>query len=210
MSRLFDISRSLERGSSIEIRENVKAALKEGVSYNDILSNMLSAMESIGEKFKNNVIFVPEVLIIGRAFNVALEEIRPFLADEDMQIGKVVMGTVYGDHHDVGKNIVKLFLESSNIKVVDLGINVHPLTFIQAIEEHNPDFLALSALLTTTMIEMEKVVTKIEEANLRKNLKIIIGGAPITENFAENIGADYYAKDAYEANETVKRLLLNK
>ena len=210
MSILYDILKSLEKGNSKSIRENVKQALHEGISHKQILKAMLTKMESIGVKFRNNIIFVPEVLIIGRAFNVALEEIQPYITRDDNSIGTVVIGTVQGDHHDVGKNLVKLFFESSNINVIDLGINVSPQSFIEAIIKYNPDIIAMSALLTTTMIEMEKVITKIEEAKLRDNLKIIIGGAPITQSYAINVGADYYAKDAYEATEIVKSYLIKK
>lgn len=210
MSILYDILKSLEKGNSKSIRENVKQALHEGISHKQILKAMLTKMESIGVKFRNNIIFVPEVLIIGRAFNVALEEIQPYITRDDNSIGTVVIGTVQGDHHDVGKNLVKLFFESSNINVIDLGINVSPQNFIKAIIKYNPDIIAMSALLTTTMIEMEKVITKIEEAKLRDNLKIIIGGAPITQSYAINVGADYYAKDAYEATEIVKSYLIKK
>ena len=210
MSILYDILKSLEKGNSKSIRENVKQALNEGISHKQILKAMLTKMESIGVKFRNNIIFVPEVLIIGRAFNVALEEIQPYITRDDNSIGTVVIGTVQGDHHDVGKNLVKLFFESSNINVIDLGINVSPQNFIKAIIKYNPDIIAMSALLTTTMIEMEKVITKIEEAKLRDNLKIIIGGAPITQSYAINVGADYYAKDAYEATEIVKSYLIKK
>jgi len=208
MNEINNILASLQKGSSKEIREYTKNALGIGITYKDILNSMLKTMEDVGEKFKNNIIFVPEVLIIGRAFNVALEEIRPYIIRENNSIGTVVIGTVEGDHHDIGKNIVKLFLESSNIRVIDLGVNVSPQVFISAINENKPDIVALSALLTTTMIEMEKVITKIEENNLRNKLKIIIGGAPITEKFALNIGADFYASNAYEATQIVKDYLL--
>lgn len=210
MNEINKILESLRKGNSKEIREYTKSALEENIAYRDILNSMLEAMEEIGEKFKNNIIFVPEVLIIGRAFNVALEEIRPYILRENKSIGTVVIGTVQGDYHDVGKNIVKLFFESSNIRVIDLGVNVPLQVFIDAINEHKPDFIALSALLTTTMIEMEKIITKIEESNLRENLKIIIGGAPITEKFALNIGADYYASNAYEAANILKNYLISK
>ncbi len=210
MNEINNILLSLQKGSSKDIREHTKKALEVGIKYKDILNAMLKTMEDVGEKFKKNIIFVPEVLIIGRAFNVALEEICPHIIRDNNSIGTVVIGTVQGDHHDVGKNIVKLFFESSNIRVIDLGVNVSPQTFIDEINASKPDVLALSALLTTTMIEMEKVITQIEEKNIRNNLKIIIGGAPITEKFALNIGADFYASNAYDAARIICDYLLIK
>jgi len=210
MEIVSNILKNLASGNSSEMRKAVRSALECNIPYQIILTEMLKKMDDVGEKFKNNIIFVPEVLIIGRAFNVALEEMQPYIEKESITIGTVVIGTVYGDYHDIGKNLVKLFLVSSNIRVIDLGINVSTQAFIDAIKEYNPDFVALSALLTTTMIEMEKVITKIEELKLRDNLKIIIGGAPVTESFAENIGADYYRQDGYAAAQLMKNYFLQK
>lgn len=210
MDYLDMIGKSLENGNSGETRKNVIKALEEGISHHDILAHMLTVMEVVGKQFKSNQLFVPEVLIIGRAFNVALEVISPMLTDEETYRGTVVIGTVKGDLHDIGKNLVKMLMGSSGIRVVDLGVDVSPEVFIDAIKEHKPDVLAMSALLTTTMVQISQTIKEIEKQGLRDGLKIIIGGAPVTQNYANNVGADYFAIDAATAAEIVKGYLETK
>lgn len=204
------IGNSLRNGNSVEVRKHVLEAIEQGISYNDILAHMLDVMEEVGKKFKNNELFVPEVLIIGRAFNVALDMISPLLNNEDLYKGCVVIGTVQGDLHDIGKNLVKMLIGSTGMRVVDLGVNVSPEAFVEAVKLYKPDILAMSALLTTTMVQIGNTIKLLSKEGLRKDLKILVGGAPVTPSFAKNIGADFYTSDAGSAAELVRDILGNK
>ena len=165
-------------------------------------------MEVIGVKFKNNEVFVPEVLIAARAMNAGMELLKPKLVETGVEpIGSVVLGTVKGDLHDIGKNLVRMMFEGVGLTVFDLGVDVSSEQFVEAVQEHQPDIVGLSALLTTTMGEMKKVIQAIEEAGLRDKVKIMVGGAPVTSRFAQEIGADLYAKDAAEASFVAKKLV---
>lgn len=210
MEILEKIGEDLVKGSSASIRKSVQEALDADIYYKDIMEYMLNRMEEVGEKFKKNELFVPEVLIISRAFNAALEVISPLLEGERDSNGVVVIGTVYGDLHNVGKNLVRSLVESTGAKVIDLGVDVQPEEFVQAIKDHKPDVVAMSSLLTTTMIRMKHTIKAIEEAGLRDGIYIMIGGAPVTANYAKNIGADYYASDAGVAADIVRQLLGDK
>lgn len=203
------IKSSLRNGSSREIRKQVMAALDEGTSHEVILTAMLEEMEIIGRRFKANEIFVPEVLIIGRAFNVALDVIKP-LVTEDRGKGTVVIGTVQGDLHDVGKNLVKMLMGSAGVKVIDLGVDVSAKDFVEAVKNYHPDMLAMSALLTTTMMQIKETMKALEKEGIRDDVKVIVGGAPVTESFAEKIGADYFAPDAGSAAELVRAFFKDK
>lgn len=209
MDYLEAIGSSLQSGNSKQIRINVENAIEAGIDYQEILKKLLDVMEAVGVKFKKNELFVPEVLIIGRAFNVALKMISPLLEGptEDMVI---VIGTVRGDMHNVGKNLVKILMVSTGATVIDLGVDVEAKRFVEAIKEHKPDILAMSSLLTTTMVQMNQTIKAIEKEGLRENLKILIGGAPVTANYASNIGADYFAKDAAVAAEYVREIIKDK
>lgn len=209
MGLMEEIGRDLIDGSSASIRKSVKNALDSGIHYNEIMEYLLKKMEEIGEKFKKNELFVPEVLIISRAFNAALEEIAPLLDGDKNSKGVIVIGTVYGDLHNVGKNLVKSLVESTGVKVIDLGVDVQPEDFVRAIKEYHPDVVAMSSLLTTTMIRMKHTIKAIEEAGLRDNILVMIGGAPVTSNYAKNIGADYYASNAGEAANIIRQLAKN-
>lgn len=204
MRILDEIGDNLRQGSSKKLRNNVIQAIEDGITYQRILEHMLDVMEEVGHDFKVNKLFVPEVLIIGRAFNVALDVMAPFSPDEPTYTGVVIIGTVQGDLHNVGKNLVKILMSNTGMQVIDLGVDISPLEFIEAIRKYKPDVLAMSALLTITMTQIGKTIKEIEKAGLRENLKIIVGGAPVTENYARNIGADYYANDAGTAAEIVK------
>jgi 5-methyltetrahydrofolate--homocysteine methyltransferase len=175
----------------------------------DILHwGLIPAMELIGEKFKNNEIFIPEVLLSARAMNEALKVLEPHLAEKDQRAsGKVILGTVHGDVHDIGKNLVGVMLKGAGFKVYDLGINVTNEVFIEKVTEIRPDILGLSALLTTTMAHMKEVIGSLKKAGLREKVKIIIGGAPVNQTFADGIGADGYGADAGEALSLAKRLM---
>ena len=198
---LNEISENLQKGKAKIVVELVQKALDEGVAANDILNEgLLAGMSIIGEKFKNDEVYVPEVLVAARAMNKGAVLLKPHLAAAGVQAtGKVVIGTVQGDLHDIGKNLVKMMLEGKGLEVIDLGADVSPETFIQTAIDQNCKVVCLSALLTTTMGVMEDVVKKAEEMGVRDQLKIMIGGAPVSAEFCAKIGADIYTPDAASA-----------
>lgn len=205
---LTDIYNYVQKGQSIKVRELTLKALNEGHDYNAIISTLLEAMDVIGTKFKRNDVFVPEVLIASRAFNIALEIIKPLIDDSDqIYKGKVVIGTVEGDLHDIGKNLVKMMLGGVGLEVIDLGNNISPQVFVEAIREYKPDIVAMSALLTTTMRNMKRTIQLIEKEGLRDQVKIIVGGAPVSSNYARAIGADIYSTDAMSAAESAIEII---
>lgn len=209
MDTLEKISESLQTGSVEKVKEGVKKGLKEEITPRELLNEgFLKGMGIIGEKFKNNEVFVPEVLIAARAMNGGMEILKPKLIETGVEsTGKIVIGTVAGDLHDIGKNLVKMMMEGSGFEVVDLGTDVSPEEFSQAVVEHKPNILGLSALLTTTMPVMEKVIKKLEEDGLRDQVTVMIGGAPITEDYCKKIKADLYTKDAATAASEAKALV---
>lgn len=209
MIELFEkISASLQRGKAAEVVNYTTQAVEEGHSAKEILDAMLTGMSIIGVKFKNNEVFVPEVLIAARAMNSGMEVIKPLLINQGVEsAGKVVLGTVKGDLHDIGKNLVRMMMVGNGLEVVDLGVNVAPEKFIAAIEENHPDILAMSALLTTTMGNMKEVIQAVTDHGLRDQVKIMVGGAPITADFAASIGADKYSPDAATAAIDAKSLI---
>lgn len=203
MSILVEMSEFLQKGRAKNVKELVAKAIEEGISPSTILSDgLLSGMAVIGEKFKKNEVFVPEVLVAARAMNAGIEILRPYLMAAGVEAkGTVVIGTVKGDLHDIGKNIVKMMLEGKGLNVVDLGVDVSAETFVEKAKEHNADIICCSALLTTTMNEMESVVEKAKEAGIRDKVKIMIGGAPVSQEFCDKIGADCYTVDAATASD---------
>ncbi len=188
-------------GKHKEIEDMTKKAISDGVDLNKIINEALIAgMDVIGEKFSKNEIFVPEMLVSARTVKMALEIIKPLLKDEEIvDRGTILMGTVKGDMHDIGKNLVIMILEGAGFNVIDLGVDMSVEMFTQKVEEIKPDILGLSALLTTTMTEMKNVIETLEEKGLRSGVKVMVGGAPIDEKFAKEIGSDGYGKDASEA-----------
>ena len=198
---LNEISENLQKGKAKIVVELVQKALDEGVSANDILNQgLLAGMGIIGEKFKNDEVYVPEVLVAARAMNKGAVLLKPHLAAAGVEAtGKVVIGTVQGDLHDIGKNLVKMMLEGKGLEVVDLGTDVSPDMYVQTAIDQNCKVVLLSALLTTTMGVMEDVVKKAEEMGVRDQLKIMIGGAPVSAEFCAKIGADIYTPDAASA-----------
>lgn len=196
-----EISLKLQAGKAKDVKALVAQAIDEGVSAKTILEEgLLSGMSVIGEKFKNNEVFVPEVLVAARAMNMGASLLKPLLADAGVKAtGKVCIGTVKGDLHDIGKNLVKMMLEGKGMEVVDLGTDVAPETFIQTAKEQGCQIICCSALLTTTMGVMEDVVKAAKDAGIRDQVKIMIGGAPVTEAFCKQIGADAYTPDAASA-----------
>ena len=212
MSILEEISMYLQQGKAPKVKELVAQALEEGVAPGDILEKgLLAGMDVISVKFKNNEVFVPEVLIAARAMNMGVEILKPKLVEAGVESkGTAVIGTVFGDLHDIGKNIDKMMLEGKGINVVDLGTNVSAETFVQAAIDNDADLICCSALLTTTMNEMKNVVEAAKAKGLDKKLKIMVGGAPITQSFCEAIGADYYTPDAASAAEVAIEYCLSK
>ena len=209
MSILTDISENLQRGKAKIVKELVQQAIDEGIPVQQILDEgLLSGMGVIGEKFKNNEVFVPEVLVAARAMNMGAQLLKPLMADAGVEAaGKVCIGTVKGDLHDIGKNLVASMFEGCGFKVVNLGIDVSSEKFIQAIREHHADIVCLSALLTTTMNYMRNVVADLEKEGLRDRVKVMVGGAPVNEAFAAQIGADLYTSNANAAVTGAKQLL---
>lgn len=210
MLNLNEISEALQRGDAEKVKELVKQALEEEITPKDILGNgLIAGMNIIGVKFKNNEVYVPEVLIAARAMHAGMDVLKPKLVETGVKnIGKVVIGTVKGDLHDIGKNLVKMMMEGAGFEVIDLGVDVGEEKFVEAIKEQKPNIIGMSALLTTTMVNMPKVIKAIENAGLRNKVKIMIGGAPITKNYAEQIGADGYSPDAASAAEDAKKLII--
>lgn len=206
MSTIEQLSEALQRGNAKEVTALVQEALDNGVTAQRILDEgLLKGMGLLGVRFKNNEVFVPEVLIAARALNKGVELLKAKLIEEGVKpIGKVIIGTVKGDLHDIGKNLVKMMMEGAGFSVIDLGVDVSDESFVEAVKTHQPDILAMSSLLTTTMNQMETVINALSSAGLRDKVKVMIGGAPITQSFCEQIGADAYTPDAASAAETAK------
>ena len=204
MSILNDISENLQRGKAKIVKELVQQAIDEGIPAQEILEQgLLAGMDVVGEKFKKNEVFVPEVLVAARAMNMGSGLLKPLLAEGGVEaIGKVCIGTVKGDLHDIGKNLVKMMMEGKGLEIVDLGTDVDPETYVKTAIDQNCQIICCSALLTTTMPVMEAVVKEAEKAGIRDKVKIMIGGAPVTETFCRQIGADKYTPDAASAADT--------
>ena len=201
MSVLIEIGNALEKGKKKLVQQYVQQALDEGIPAAEILTEgLLPGMDRVGVKFRNNEIFVPEVLVAARAMNAGAVMLKPLLAEDgSVSRGKMVLGTVKGDLHDIGKNLVKMMVEGKGLEVIDLGVDVSPEQFVQAAIEHDANIIGCSALLTTTMPVMAEVVKAVEAAGIRDKVKIMIGGAPVTQEYCESIGADYYTDDAASA-----------
>ena len=198
---LNEISVKLQEGRAKDVKALVQQAIDEGFSAQEILEKgLVDGMNVIGEKFRKNEVFVPEVLVAARAMNQGAQLLKPLLAAEGVQAsGRVCIGTVQGDLHDIGKNLVKMMMEGKGLEVIDLGADVAPETFVETAQRENCQIIACSALLTTTMGEMANVVKQAEAAGIRDQVKIMIGGAPVTEAFCKQIGADAYTPDAASA-----------
>ena len=203
MSIFADISAALQKGRAKIVKQLVEQALTEGAKPNEIIENaLLDGMSIIGEKFKNNEVFVPEVLIAARAMNAGMDLLKTHMAADGLEIkGTAVLGTVKGDLHDIGKNLVKIMLEGKGLKVIDLGVDVSAEKFVEAAIENQANLICCSALLTTTMGEMKAVVDLCNEKGIRDQVKIMIGGAPVTQSFCDSVGADCYTADAASASD---------
>lgn len=206
---LVSIAEGIEKGDDKAVVELVGKALEEGMPAQDILENgMVPGIQALGKCFKEGTVYLPEVLIACRAMNRGVDLLKPHLGGSEVgKKGTVVVGTVEGDMHDIGKNLVKLMLESNGFKVEDLGSDVVPGAFVDAVRGTNADILAMSALLTMTMIEMPNVLDALKEAGLRDRVKVMIGGAPITREFADEIGAEGFAEDCASAVDEAARLM---
>ena len=198
---LSQISEQLQKGKAKVVKQLVQEAIDAGISAQEILEKgLIAGMNVVGEKFRNNEIFVPEVLVAARALNMGSALLKPLLAADGVKAsGKVCIGTVQGDLHDIGKNLVKMMMEGKGLEVVDLGTDVSAETFVNTAKEQNCQIICCSALLTTTMPVMEEVVKAAEAAGIRDQVKIMIGGAPVTPEFCQQIGADAYTADAASA-----------
>lgn len=206
---LKEIADNLIQGKAPEVKELVKKALDEGVDVEKVLNEgLIAGMNVVGVKFKANEFYVPEVLIAARAMKSGMEILRPILVEKDVKsAGRVVLGTVKGDLHDIGKNLVGMMLEGAGFEVIDIGVDVAAEKFVEIAKEKKASLIGLSALLTTTMISMKDVVKAVEEADLDSKVKIMIGGAPITQSYADEIGVHGYAPDAASAVDKAKELL---
>ena len=196
-------------GLADEVVEEVKEALARGLEPYEILTKgLIPGMDVVGEDFRDGVLFVPEVLMAAKAMKAGMEVLRPLLTETGApKVGTMVIGTVKGDIHDIGKNLVAMMMEGAGFEVINLGINTSVEEFMAAIEEHKPDILGMSALLTTTMPYMRTVIQALEDAGIRDEIIVLVGGAPLNEAFAAEIGADAYCRDAAVAVETAKRLM---
>ncbi len=208
MSIYNEISEMVQKGRYKNVAELVQNALNESLPASEILNEgLLSGMNVIGEKFKNSEVYVPEVLIAARAMNTGVEILKPYLtADGVKATGKVCIGTVQGDIHDIGKNLVKMMMEGKGLEVIDLGTDVSPEVFVETAINESCQVICCSALLTTTMDAMEEVVKCAEAKGVRDRIKIMVGGAPITEEFCKKIGADIYTSDAASAADAAAEL----
>ena len=202
------ISENLQKGRAKDVEALVQQALSENMGAKDILEQgLMSGMSVVGERFKKNEVFVPEVLIAARAMNAGMKVLKPALVSAGVKArGTVVLGTVKGDLHDIGKNLVGMMMEGAGLRVVDLGTDVAPERFVEAAKAEGANIIACSALLTTTMTQMKNVVQAAADAGIRSTVKIMIGGAPVTESFCQSIGADKYTPDAATAAEVASAL----
>ncbi len=209
---MFDfkaVSDALIAGNAPKVKELVEKGIAEGVDPASLVNEgLIPGMAVIGERFKKNEVYVPEVLIAARAMHAGLNILKPLLAEANVQgLATVVIGTVKGDLHDIGKNLVAMMMEGAGFQVVDIGIDVPPDKFVEKVKETNAEFVALSALLTTTMPAMKDTIEALKAAGIRDQVKVLIGGAPVTQKYADEIGADGYAPDASSAVDVAKSLM---
>ncbi|GAB6171196.1 corrinoid protein [Paradesulfitobacterium aromaticivorans] len=209
MSVLEELKNSIITYKPAKAKEYCQQALAEGIDPGVILSEgLIAGMSVVGARFKKNEIYVPEVLIAAKATHAGLDVLKPILSERKTEaIGKIIVGTVKDDLHDIGKNLVAMMLEGAGFEVVNLGVNVDPDKFIAAIQEHKPNIVGMSSLITSTLHWVEDTIKAIESAGLRDQVKIMVGGAPVTEEWAMQIGADGYGKDATTAVEEARKLL---
>lgn len=206
MADFEQVSQLLQKGKAKDLAALVEEMLSSGVVPKDILTEgLIKGMNIVGVKFKNNEVFVPEVLIAARAMNAALAVLKPALAETGVKpVGKALICTVKGDLHDIGKNLVKMMIEGIGLEVVDLGVDCSAEKIVNAVKEQAPDIICLSALLTTTMMAQKETIDALKQAGIRDKVKVMVGGAPVTQSFADEIGADSYAADAATAAQVAR------
>ena len=203
------IADEVQKGNSESVEALVNEALSQEIPADTIMDDgLVEGMNIVSKKFKNNECFIPEVLVSAKAMTVGLGILKPLLAEKNVKsLGKVVIGTIQGDLHDIGKNIVGMLLQGAGFEIIDLGADVHVDRFVESIKDENADLVGMSALLTTTMINMKTVIEGLKEAGIRESIKVVIGGAPVTQAYADQIGADGYAADAATGVDVAKKLL---
>ncbi|HHX42192.1 MAG TPA: cobalamin-binding protein [Armatimonadetes bacterium] len=208
-SLLENLAQYVIDGNAQKAKETTDEALAQKVPVADIINKgLVAGMQVVGQKFKCNEFYIPEVLMAARAMKQSMEKLRPLIAESGIQpIARVAIGTVQGDLHDIGKNLVGMMLEGAGFEVIDLGTDVSPAKFVEAVREHKAEAIGLSALLTTTMPAMKETIAALQEAGLRDRVSVMVGGAPLTQAYADEIGADGYAPDAASAVDTAKQLL---
>ncbi len=204
-----EIYNAVVEGNASGVKAGVQAGLDDACKAEELLNNgLIAAMKEVGRLFEEGEYFVPEMLISARAMQAGMTILRPILVAQDIKpVGKVVIGTVKGDQHDIGKNLVSMMLEGAGFQIIDMGTDVSPEKFLEAIQTHHPDLLGMSALLTTTMSNMEKTIRFLEANQVRDQVKVMIGGAPVTQKYADQIGADGFAPDANQASILARRLV---
>ncbi len=212
MSTISEISEFLQKGRAKNVKQLVTQAIEEGEDPKVILNDgLLNGMMSIGERFKKNEVFVPEVLVAARALNAGLTILEPKLIEVGNEpVGKAIIGTVKGDLHDIGKNLVTMMLKGAGFEIFDIGVDVEADVFIDKAEEVGADIICMSALLTTTMPQMQVVIDALKEKGLRDKYIVMVGGAPVNQKFAEQIGADYYTEDAASCAEAARQVILKR
>ncbi|WP_408956383.1 corrinoid protein [Natroniella sp. ANB-PHB2] len=209
MGKIKKITEEVIAGNVDGVTELTKGLIDEGEKPSEIIKNgLVAGMDVVGGRFKKNEMFVPEVLIAARAMDAGMAIVKPLLTEgEDSSIGRIIMATVEGDLHDIGKNLVAMMLEGAGFEVIDLGVDISADEFVEAVKEYQPDIIGLSALLTTTMPVMEETIKSLEEAGIRNQVKVMVGGAPVSEDFANEIGADGYAADGSTATDIAREFV---
>ena len=209
MADFEKLAEAVIKGNYDLVIELTDESVDEGIEPNEIIENgLISGMNVVGKKFKAGDMFVPEVLMSAKAMKGGMNIVKPLLLEGEMPSkGKILLGTVSGDLHDIGKNLVGMMIESSGMEIINVGTDVSPEEFVEKIKEHNPDVLAMSALLTTTMLSMQDTIEVLKEEGLRESVKVVVGGAPVTQEFADKIGADGWAPDAASAKDLVYDLI---
>jgi len=206
---LEEMQKDLYSGKMDGVKKGIRKALEEGLSAQEVLTKgLLAGMDKVGKDFKAGDLFIPEVLMCSKAMHAGLDVLKPLLADFGTSLlGKIVIGTVAGDLHDIGKNLVSMMLEGAGFEIIDLGVSISPEKFIEAVRTNGAKLMGMSALLTTTMPAMKLTIEALKKAGIRENVKVLVGGAPVTASFAESIGADAYAPDAASAVDVARELV---
>jgi 5-methyltetrahydrofolate--homocysteine methyltransferase len=209
MDILMQLGTEVINGHEAEVKKLVNEAIKKGIEGKEIINNgLIKGMDVVGQKFKVGDMYVAEVLVSANSMKAGMEIIKPLLIEGDVKsAGKVIICTVTGDLHDIGKKLVGMLMESSGLEVIDIGVDVSEEKYVEAIKKYNPDILGMSALLTTTMIKMKDIIELLQEEGIRNDIKIIVGGAPVTQDFANKIGADGWAPDAASAKDLALELI---